>query len=141
MNNKNCIEWFTVGYISKSIAKKAGIPAGVIVISTEGINHIKNGHRREFDKIGISIIDYVRIVTKNFDAIIDNRDGTYKIVKTNKDNPSGTVCVAELRRECTCNSWKWCVITSQPQRNPFNPGKAGKKVLWKRKGSSKATLH
>ena len=127
-------DYYFVGSISEEVSKESGLPAGTIVINKRQLEHIQTKHSCELDNLGINAFDYVRLIADNYDAIVDNKDGSYKLVKTNNSKHSDTFCMIELTVMKTASSWKWLVVTSQPQRKPFNTGILGKRVIWKKKG-------
>ena len=126
-------DYYCVGSISEEVSKESGIPAGDIVINQDRLEYIQTEHCRELGKLGINAFDYVCLVADSFDTVVDNNNGSYKLLISIYHHSSDTFCMIELTKLRSGISYKWLVTTSQPQRKPFSPGGLGKVIIWKRK--------
>jgi len=113
-----------IGRLNKTVADKIKVKAADIYITDNQIKHIQDVHRVELGQLGISAIDFVKIVVRSFNQVRKGSNNSLLLIIFN-ENYHKTAAVSlnfALKKEF------WEVKTAQPRRTT----EINKKVLlWK----------
>lgn len=121
------IEYKRVGRIKMTVAHKAKIKAGDIVVHPNYIRHIELAHAEELESLGISAVDYISIIANNFTQIRKGSgDSILLVVKNNHKNDVLALQLTPLIDDKGKELWE--IHTSQP-RNKFSQNQT---VLWEK---------
>lgn len=115
-----------IGRLNVKIAKAIGEKAADIYINDEDIFHI-GLHKKELEKVGMSGLDYVKYIYKNFNQV---RKGTdYSILLVVYNEKLSNIAALRLVYFGDGKKEKWRVTTAQPRGR----GKLkNNKILWKK---------
>jgi len=111
------VGFIKVGRIKATIARKAHIKAADIVIDNNHIKHINTFHGEELRSLGLTAIDYVKIVAATYTEIRKNKGTSILLVKVNQEKDDDTVTIELVLNEKT---HQWEVRTAQPRRDLRN---------------------
>ena len=121
------VEYKRIGRINMTIARKARIKAGDIVVHPNYIRHVNLSHAKELEALGISAIDYISIIANNFNQIRKGTDGSILLVV--KNNQKNDVLAAQLTSLIDDKGkYIWEIHTSQP-RNRFSKNQ---EIIWEK---------
>jgi hypothetical protein len=98
-------QYTKVGRISMTIAKKAHIKAADIMIDENHIKHIGNKHKKELEKLGISVMDFVRLIVSSFTEIREAQENTLYLVNINKQSKY-FVAIIQLNYNLSREFWE-----------------------------------
>ena len=115
-----------VGRITLSIAKQAHVKCADIMIDNRHVEHINKKHRIELETLGISAIDFVRMIAKTFMEIRQAPDDALDLVATNSE---GKKYVAVVTLNYNYKKKFWEIRTALPIRSAVVNSR---KLLWKR---------
>ena len=118
--------YIKVGRISLSIAKKAHVKCADIMIDNRHVEHINKKHRVELETLGISAIDFVRMIAKTFIEIRQAPDDALDLVATTSE---GKKYVAVVTLNYNYKKKFWEIRTALPIRSAVVNSR---KLLWKR---------
>ena len=118
--------YIKVGRISLSIAKKAHVKSADIMIDNRHVEHINKKHRVELETLGISAIDFVRMIAKTFIEIRQAPDDALDLVATTSE---GKKYVAVVTLNYNYKKKFWEIRTALPVRSAVVNSR---KLLWKR---------
>ena len=118
--------YIKVGRISLTIAKQAHVKCADIMIDNRHIEHINKKHRVELDTLGISAIDFVKLIVSSFVEIRQAPDNALDLVATNYEGVR-FVAVVTLNYNYTKKFWE--IRTALPMRSAVVKSR---KLLWKR---------
>jgi hypothetical protein len=118
--------YIKVGRITLSIAKQAHVKCADIMIDNRHIEHINKKHRVELETLGISAIDFVRMIAKTFIEIRQAPDDALDLVATNSE---GKKYVAVVTLNYNYKKKFWEIRTALPVRSAVVNSR---KLLWKR---------
>lgn len=119
-------EFIKVGRITLSIARKAHVKCADIMIDNRHIEHINKKHRVELDSLGISAIDFVKIIATTFGEIRQAPNDALDLVTTNSE---GKNFVAVVTLNFNYKRQFWEIRTAIPVRTAVVKSR---KLLWKR---------
>lgn len=122
--------YYHVGTFPENIAKECGLKPGLIKINENQLTHIQTDHAKELNGLGIDALDYVRIIAEGFDMIIDQKNGSYKLVKHNPVRSASTFCMIEMTKHEKDGSVWWLITTAQPQSKLLT---GNKEIIWTKK--------
>lgn len=115
-----------VGRITLSIAKQAHVKCADIMIDNRHVEHINKKHRIELETLGISAIDFVRMIAKTFMEIRQAPDDALDLVATNSE---GKKYVAVVTLNYNYKKKFWEIRTALPIRSAVVNSR---KLLWER---------
>ena len=115
-----------VGRISMPIAKQAHVKCADIMIDNRHIEHINKKHRVELDTLGISAIDFVKLIVTTFGEIRQAPNDALDLVTTNTEEKN-FVAVVTLNYNYKKKFWE--IRTALPVRTAVVKSR---KLLWKR---------
>ena len=118
--------YIKVGRITLSIAKQAHVKCADIMIDNRHVEHINKKHRIELETLGISAIDFVRMIAKTFMEIRQAPDDALDLVATNSE---GKKYVAVVTLNYNYKKKFWEIRTALPVRSAVVNSR---KLLWKR---------
>lgn len=118
--------YIKVGRINLSIARQAHVKCADIMIDNRHIEHINKKHRVELDTLGISAIDFVKMIATTFGEIRQAPDDALDLVVTNSE---GKNYVAVVTLNYNYNEKFWEIRTALPVRTAVVNSR---KLLWKR---------
>lgn len=98
-------QYTKVGRISMTIAKKAHIKAADIMIDENHIKHIGNKHKKELEKLGVSVMDFVRLIVSSFTEIREAQENTLYLVNINKQSKY-FVAIIQLNYNLSREFWE-----------------------------------
>ena len=109
-----------------SIARKVHVKCADIMIDNRHIEHINKKHRVELDTLGISAIDFVKLIVTSFGEIRQAPDDALDLVATNSE---GKNFVAVVTLNYNYKKKFWEIRTALPMRTAVVNSR---KLLWKR---------
>lgn len=118
--------YIKVGRITLSIARQAHVKCADIMIDNRHVEHINKKHRVELDTLGISAIDFVKMITTNYGEIRQAPDDALDLVVTNSE---GKNYVAVVTLNYNYKKKFWEIRTALPVRTAVV---YSRKLLWKR---------
>ena len=77
--------YIKVGRITLPIARKARVKCADIMIDNRHIEHINKKHKVELDALGISAMDFVKIIATTFEEIRQAPNDALDLVTTNSE--------------------------------------------------------
>ena len=119
-------EYIKVGRINMTIARKAHIKAGDIVVHPHYIRHIELEHGEQLANLGITASDYIKVIIEKFSQIRKGSDNSILLVI--KSFGKNKVLALQLTDLIDDKNQVWEIHTSYP-RNKFNKNQ---KLLWER---------
>ena len=119
-------EYIKVGRISMPIAKQAHVKCADIMIDNRHIEHINKKHKVELDTLGISAIDFVKLIVTTFGEIRQAPNDALDLVTTNTE---GKNFVAVVTLNYNYKKKFWEIRTALPVRTAVVKSR---KLLWKR---------
>lgn len=102
-----------VGSIPKSVAAKAGIKAGKIVVSKSAVEHITTRHSVELASLGMTPNEYVLFIAQNYNRIYSGSMSSLLLAVFNEDKR--TAHTAVVRVNYSAENGFWEVVTAQPR--------------------------
>ncbi len=102
-----------VGRIRKGVADEAGIKCADVYIAKHYIRHIMQKHGVEFNSLGISSIDFVKIVLCNYNRIYSGSDSSIILVIYNES--AKLHYAAALTLNYIVKKGFWEIRTAQPR--------------------------
>ena len=118
--------YIKVGRITMPIARQAHVKCADIMIDNRHIEHINKKHRVELDTLGISAIDFVKLIVTSFGEIRQAPDDALDLVATNAEGKN-LVAVITLNHNYKRRFWE--IRTALPMRTAVVNSR---KLLWKR---------
>ena len=118
--------YIKVGRITMPIARQAHVKCADIMIDNRHIEHINKKHRVELDTLGISAIDFVKLIVTSFGEIRQAPDDALDLVATNAE---GKNLVAVITLNYNYKRRFWEIRTALPIRTAVVNSR---KLLWKR---------
>ena len=118
--------YIKVGRIPLSIARQAHVKCADIMIDNRHIEHINKKHRVELDTLGISALDFVKLIVTTFGEIRQAPDDALDLVATNAE---GKNLVAVITLNYNYKRRFWEIRTALPVRIAVVNSR---KLLWKR---------
>jgi hypothetical protein len=118
--------YIKVGRISMSIARQAHVKCADIMIDNRHIEHINKKHRVELDTLGISAIEFVKLIISTFGEIRQAPDDALDLVATNSE---GKKFVAVVTLNYNYKKKFWEIRTALPVRTAVVNSR---KLLWER---------
>lgn len=118
--------YIKVGRITLSIAKQAHVKCADIMIDNRHVEHINKKHRVELDTLGISAIDFVKMIAANYGEIRQAPEDALDLVLTNSE---GKNYVAVVTLNYNYKKKFWEIRTALPVRTAVVNSR---KLLWKR---------
>lgn len=118
--------YIKVGRIPMSIARQAHVKCADIMIDNRHIEHINKKHRVELDTLGISAIDFVKLIVSTFGEIRQAPDDALDLVATNSE---GKKFVAVVTLNYNYKKKFWEIRTELPVRTAVVNSR---KLLWER---------
>ena len=115
-----------VGRISMPIARQAHVKCADIMIDNRHIEHINKKHRVELNTLGISAIDFVKLIVTTFGEIRQAPNDALDLVTTNTE---GKNFVAVVTLNYNYKKKFWEIRTALPVRTAIVKSR---KLLWKR---------
>ena len=70
-------EYLKIGRINMTRAKAAHIEAGDIKINKNHIYHVAGKHKAELHRLGLSSIDFIKMIVDNYNEIREAKNGAY----------------------------------------------------------------
>lgn len=119
-------EFIKVGRISMPIAKQAHVKCADIMIDNRHIEHINKKPKMELDTLGISAMDFVKLIVTTFGKIRQAPNDALDLVTTNTE---GKKYVAVVTLNYTYKKKFWEIRTALPVRTAVVKSR---KLLWKR---------
>ena len=119
-------EYIKVGRISMPIAKQAHVKCADIMIDNRHIEHINKKHKMELDTLGISAMDFVKLIVTTFGEIRQAPNDALDLVTTNTE---GKNYVAVVTLNYNYKKKFWEIRTALPVRTAVVKSR---KLLWKR---------
>ncbi len=119
-------EFIKVGRISMPIAKQAHVKCADIMIDNRHIEHINKKHKMELDTLGISAMDFVKLIVTTFGEIRQAPNDALDLVTTNTE---GKNYVAVVTLNYNYKKKFWEIRTALPVRTAVVKSR---KLLWKR---------
>ena len=119
-------EFIKVGRISMPIAKQARVKCADIMIDNRHIEHINKKHKMELDTLGISAMDFVKLIVTTFGEIRQAPNDALDLVTTNTE---GKNYVAVVTLNYNYKKKFWEIRTALPVRTAVVKSR---KLLWKR---------
>lgn len=119
-------EYIKVGRISMPIAKQAHVKCADIMIDHRHIEHINKKHKMELDTLGISAMDFVKLIVTTFGEIRQAPNDALDLVTTNTE---GKNYVAVVTLNYNYKKKFWEIRTALPVRTAVVKSR---KLLWKR---------
>ena len=119
-------EFIKVGRISMPIAKQAHVKCADIMIDNRHIEHINKKHKMELDTLGISAMDFVKLIVTTFGEIRQAPNDALDLVTTNTE---GKNYVAVVTLNYNYKKKFWEIRTAPPVRTAVVKSR---KLLWKR---------
>lgn len=105
--------YIKVGRIKYSVANKSHLKCADIYVSKNYLRHIAIGHKTELERVGISALDFIKLVANNYNQIRKGSGDSYMLVIYHKnENIHYTACISinfSLENEF------WEVKTAQPR--------------------------
>jgi len=105
--------YIKMGRITMSIARKAHVKCADIMIDNRHIEHINKKHRVELDTLGISAIDFVKLIVTSFGEIRQAPDDALDLVAINSE---GKNFVAVVTLNYNYKKKFWEIRTALPMR-------------------------
>ena len=118
--------YIKVGRITLPIARKAHVKCADIMIDNRHIEHINKKHGVELDSLGISAIDFVKMIATTFEEIRQAPNDALDLVTTNSE---GKNFVAVVTLNFNYKKQFWEIRTAIPVRTAVVKSR---KLLWKR---------
>jgi hypothetical protein len=118
--------YIKVGRINLAIARKAHVRCADIMIDNRHIEHISKKHKVELDALGISAMDFVKIIATTFGEIRQAPNDALDLVTTNSE---GRKFVAVVTLNYNYKKQFWEIRTAIPVRTAVVKSR---KLLWKR---------
>ncbi len=119
-------EYIKVGRISMPIAKQAHVKCADIMIDNRHIEHINKKHKMELDTLGISAMDFVKLIVTTFGEIRQAPNDALDLVTSNTE---GKNYVAVVTLNYNYKKKFWEIRTALPVRTAVVKSR---KLLWKR---------
>lgn len=120
-----------VGKISSKITQEAKDQSGIrmqsasIYVSENQLKHILKGHEEELSEMGLSVIDYIKFVCKNFNQIRSAQGYSVLLVVYNATLPH--TAVVDLNYAFNRQKGFWEIKTAEPRRRSTVINKA---LIW-----------
>lgn len=108
------------------IAKQAHVKCADIMIDNRHIEHINKKHKMELDTLGISAMDFVKLIVTTFGEIRQAPNDALDLVTTNTE---GKNYVAVVTLNYNYKKKFWEIRTALPVRTAVVKSR---KLLWKR---------
>ena len=118
--------YIKVGRITLPIARKAHVKCADIMIDNRHIEHINKKHKVELEALGISAMDFVKIIATTFGEIRQAPNDALDLVTTNSE---GRKFVAVVTLNYNYKKQFWEIRTAIPVRTAVIKSR---KLLWKR---------
>jgi hypothetical protein len=117
MKKKGLDNYIKVGRISMSVSKKANIMSADICIDSNHIIHIGNEHKKELQQLGITALDFVKIIATSFNRIYQDKKTKALYLVLYTDKKSAKSAVIELNFAGKLRWWE--IKTATPIRIAF----------------------
>lgn len=102
-----------VGRIRKGVADEAGIKCADVYIAKHYIRHIMQKHGVELNSLGISSIDFVKMILVNYNRIYAGSDDSIILVVYN--DKTNLHSAAALKLNYIVKKGIWEIKTAQPR--------------------------
>lgn len=125
MANQVLKDSIKLGRLRMPVAKKAGVRAADIYISQNHVKHIEHVHKKELAQVGLSALEYVRLIVSGFNQIRKGSDTSILLVVYTETDTHHT---AAIDLNYCSKKGIWEVRTAQPRSTQaINK----KKLLWR----------
>lgn len=102
-----------VGRIRKGVADEAGIKCADVYITRFYIKHIEQRHGAELSSLGVTPIDFVKMILVNYNRIYAGSDDSIILVVYN--NKTNLHSAAALKLNYIVKKGIWEIKTAQPR--------------------------
>ena len=115
-----------IGRIDMTRAREAHIKAGDIKIDMKHIAHVAGKHKTELESLGLTALDFLRIIVENYNEIREAKDGAFYLGKNDEVDYTYTAIIGLNYNE---EKKFWEIKTAIPMRTAVF---TKKNLVWKK---------